>query len=301
MLLKKILPVFIAIMAFLSAANAQVTTSGLSGNVKDAKGGALSAATITATHTPTGTVYSTSTRKGGIFNIYNMNPGGPYTITVSYVGFKPIVREGLFLSLGETLNENFDMVETASDLKEVVVTSVRASASGKGGTETNIGRDKMANLPTVGRNISDYLRFVPQAKVTGDGGISLAGQNNRYNSFYIDGAVNNDVFGLSASGTNGGQAGISPVSIDAIDQFQVVLSPFDASLGNFTGGGINAITRSGTNIISGSVYHFFRNQNLSGETPGVSKALATKLSNFSNRVQVWWTNSKKQTLLFYQW
>jgi hypothetical protein len=141
----------------------------------------------------------------------------------------------------------------------------------------------MANLPTVGRNVSDYLRFVPQAKVTGDGGISLAGQNNRYNAFYIDGAVNNDVFGLSASGTNGGQSGIAPISIDAIDQFQVVLSPYDAALGNFTGGGINAITKSGTNTLSGSVYHFFRNQDLSGKTPGVDKTVATKLSNFSNK------------------
>jgi Carboxypeptidase regulatory-like domain/TonB-dependent Receptor Plug Domain len=283
MFLKKILPVFIAMMAFCTAANAQVTTSSMSGSVKDAAGKALTAATITATHTPTGTVYSTSSRKGGVYNIYNMNPGGPYTITVSYVGFKPITREGLSLQLGETQVENFDMVETTSNLKEVVVTSVRASTSGKGGTETSIGRDKMANLPTVGRNVSDFLRFVPQAKVTGDGGISLAGQNNRYNSFYIDGAVNNDVFGLSASGTNGGQAGISPISIDAIDQFQVVLSPYDPSLGNFTGGGINAITRSGTNNLTGSVYYFFRNEDLSGKTPGVSKAAATKLAPFSNK------------------
>ena len=175
------------------------------------------------------------------------------------------------------------MLETSGNLTEVVVAARAAQTSGKGGTETSIGRDKMANLPTVGRNVSDYLTFVPQAKITGDGGVSLAGQNNRYNSFYIDGAVNNDVFGLAASGTNGGQSGIAPISIDAIDQFQVVLAPYDASLGNFTGGGINAITRSGTNNLSGSVYYFFRNEKISGKTPGVAKSAATKLSDFSNR------------------
>ncbi len=284
MLLKKLLPLFIAFLAMPFIMIAQVTTSSMNGTVKDLKGPELAGATISAIHIPTGTVYSAPARKGGIFYIPNMNPGGPYTVTVSNVGYKTLTKEGINLSLGETLNENFELIESAGSLTEVVVSTTRAlPTSGKGGTETTIGRDKMANLPTVGRNISDYLRFVPQAKVTSDGGISLAGQNNRYNSFYIDGAVNNDVFGLSASGTNGGQAGIAPISIDAIDQFQVVLAPYDASLGNFTGGGINAITRSGTNTLSGSVYHFFRNQGLSGKTPGVDKSVATNLSNFSNK------------------
>ena len=124
----------------------------------------------------------------------------------------------------------------------------------------------MSTLPTVGRNIFDYLRSVPQARVSNsmEGAVSIAGQNNRFNAFYVDGAVNNDVFGFSNSGTNGGQAALSPLSIDAIDQFQVVVSPYDASLGNFTGGGINAITKSGTNKMEGSVYYFMRNQDLDG-------------------------------------
>lgn len=284
MRMRKIITLFIALMAVTSLSFAQVTTSTMNGSVKSlAAGTELAGATITATHTPTGTVYTTVTRKGGIYNIANMNPGGPYTVTATFVGFKPITREGLTLSLGETLVENFQLLETSSNLQEVVVATKAVQSSGKGGAETTIGRDKMANLPTVGRNVSDFLRFVPQAKVTGDGGVSLAGQNNRYNSFYIDGAVNNDVFGLAASGTNGGQAGIAPISIDAIDQFQVVLSPYDASLGNFTGGGINAITRSGTNTYTGSVYYFFRNENIAGKTPGVDKSVATGLSDFSNK------------------
>ena len=277
MSIKKILPLLISLFAIPFLMNAQVTTSSMNGSVKNLKGEALAGATISAVHQPTGTVYTTSTKNGGNYYIANMNPGGPYAITVSYVGFKSLTREAVSLDLGETSVQNFDLGETASNLAEVIVTSNRATtAGGKGGTETGIGRDKMQNLPSVGRNISDYLRYVPQAKITGDGGISLAGQNNRYNSFYIDGAVNNDVFGLSASGTNGGQTGIAPISIDAIDQFQVVLSPYDPSLGNFTGGGINAITKSGTNVLHGSVYHLFRNQNLSGRTPGVAKAAAIK-------------------------
>ncbi len=283
MRIKKIFPLFIALMAISIISMSQVTTSSMNGTVKTLSGADLAGASITAIHTPTGTVYSTTTGKGGIYYISNMNPGGPYTLSVSFVGYKALTREGLNLSLGETLNEDFQLLETAENLTEVVVSTKALQTSGKGGTETSIGRDKIANLPTVGRNISDFLRFVPQAKVDAFGGVSIAGQNNRYNSFYIDGAVNNDVFGLSASGTNGGQAGISPISIDAIDQFQVVIAPYDASLGNFTGGGINAITRSGTNNLSGSVYYFFRNEKFSGKTPGVDKSVATKLADFTNR------------------
>lgn len=262
----------------------QVTTSSMSGTIKDGKGQPLIGASVLLTHTPTGTTYATMTRTGGRFDISNIRSGGPYKVEITNIGFDKVTRENIYVSLGEVGTVDINMEEKSKQLSEVVVAATRASREGaKGGTETNIGRDKMANLPTVGRNVSDYLRYVPQAKITGDGGVALAGQNNRYNSFYIDGAVNNDVFGLAASGTNGGQAGISPISIDAIDQFQVVLSPYDASLGNFTGGGINAITRSGTNNYEGSVYYFFRNQDLSGKTPGVPKSQAIKLSDFSNK------------------
>lgn len=261
----------------------QVTKSSLSGLVKSNSGKNLDGASVIATHQPTGTVYRTVTRSGGKFDLANLAPGGPYKVEISFVGFEGATRENLFLSLGETSQQEFTLTERSVSMENVIITTTSRPGQGaKGGTETNIGRDKMTNLPTVGRNIADYLRFVPQAKITADGGVSLGGQNNRYNSFYIDGAVNNDVFGLAASGTNGGQAGIAPISIDAIDQFNVVISPYDASLGNFTGGGINAITRSGTNRYQGSIYRFFRNENLSGKTPGVDKNMATKLPDFTN-------------------
>ncbi|HEX6914280.1 MAG TPA: carboxypeptidase regulatory-like domain-containing protein, partial [Chitinophagaceae bacterium] len=261
---------------------AQVTSSSMSGVIKTATGEPLVGATVTATHEPTGVVYKTQTRTGGRFEISNMNPGGPYTVEVTFVNFVTEKRSDIYLNLGEVYKLDASLNDKANELTAVTVVSTRQSdVSGKGGAEVNIGRDKMANLPSVGRNISDYLRFVPQVKVTGDGGIAVAGQNNRYNSFYIDGAVNNDVFGLAASGTNGGQAGVAPISIDAIDQFQVVISPYDASIGNFTGGAINAVTRSGTNTIQGSAYMFYRNQDLTGKTPTGLKDNATKLGKFS--------------------
>lgn len=265
----------------------QVTSSSMSGTVKNEKGEFLPGATVVATHVPTGSVYKAATREGGLFNLNNMNPGGPYTVEISYVNYPTDKRTDIYLNLGETFNVNSILSTTARELSTVVVTGVRRNADfgGKGGTETIIGRDKMANLPTVGRNIFDYLRSVPQARVSNssEGAVSIAGQNNRFNAFYVDGAVNNDVFGLSNSGTNGGQASLAPLSIDAIDQFQVVVSPYDASLGNFTGGGINAITKSGTNKTEGSVYYFMRNQDLTGKTPTGSKSLATKLAPFSNK------------------
>jgi outer membrane receptor for ferrienterochelin and colicin len=261
---------------------AQVTTSSISGFVGSTSE-PLIGATITATHRPTGTVYRTQTKAGGKFDLNNLNPGGPYTIVVSYVNFETITRDEVFLALGEISNQEFKLSATGTELTTVVVSAARA-AQGRGGTETNIGRDKMANLPTVSRNITDFVRAVPQAKIgTTEGAISIAGQNNRYNAFYIDGALNNDAAGISASGTNGGQANITPISIDAIDQIQVVISPYDPSLSGFTGGGINAITRSGTNDIQASAYYFFRNQNLAGKTPTGSKSAATKFATFQNK------------------
>jgi hypothetical protein len=268
MLIQKIVRLLAVCLLFPFVMNAQVTTSSMSGTVRTSKGEPLVGATVTATHVPTGTVYRVTSRNTGQFNIYNMTPGGPYSVTISFVGFDQIKRDDIFLSLGENSTQEFSLREAGTTLTEVVVGARRGvPPTGKGGTETFIGRDKMARLPTVGRNISDFLTYTPQAKITADGGISIAGQNNRYNSFYIDGALNNDVFGLAASGTNGGQANIPPISIDAIDQFQVIISPYDASIGNFTGGGVNAITKSGTNEIKGSVWYVYRNEDLAGKSP----------------------------------
>lgn len=285
-MLKRILTLFVLAVLSGQYIHAQETNSSIGGTVKSASNEPLVGATITATHLPTGTVYRTLSRTGGVFNLNNMQPGGPYTIAFSFVGFLEEKKENVYLSLGEKANFNIVLADNSGNLTAVVVAARRASADSKGGIETSIGRDKIANIPTVNRNLNDYLKYVPQAKITSDGaGISIAGQNNRFNAFYIDGAINNDVFGLAASGTNGGQANINPISIDAIDQFQVVISPYDASIGGFTGGGINATTRSGTNTLSGSVWGYYRDQNLAGKTPGdVPKSSRTKLAPFKNKL-----------------
>lgn len=264
---------------------AQVTTSNIGGIVESQAGEKLTGATITVTHVPTGTVYKTVSTKDGRYSLSNLQPGGPYTIEVSYVGYGSVKRENVYLNLGETAAVDFTVLESAETISGVTVTtsSRRQEGIAKGGIEVNVGSDKMQNAPSVGRNLTDYFRLVPQAKTTYDGGISIAGQNNRYNQLMIDGAVNNDVFGLSSQGTNGGQTGAPPISIDAIESMQIGISPYDVSLGNFTGGSINAITKSGTNKFTGSAYFVYGDQSLSGKTPTGPKDDATKLPDFTNK------------------
>ncbi|WP_375559255.1 carboxypeptidase regulatory-like domain-containing protein [Bernardetia sp. OM2101] len=263
------------------------TTASLSGVVKDKNGEELPGATVLAVHTPTGSQFGTVTSLNGNYSIRNMNVGGPYTITVQYIGYEDNKKENVYLSLGQTLSLDFLLEETVSELAVVTVTSEREIIDGeKTGASTVISTETIDNMPTASRNLADYLRVTPQANVTeGNDGpeISIAGQNNRFNSIFIDGAVSNDVFGLSASGTNGGQTGISPISPDAIEQMEVVVAPYDVTLGNFTGGGINAVTRSGTNKIEGSAYWFTRNENFAGKTPTDTEGVERqKLNDFKS-------------------
>ena len=284
-MLKRIYFLLFSALCF-STGWSQVTTSSIAGTVKD-NAGSLVGATITAVHTPTGTVYRTQSRANGRYDIANMNAGGPYSIEVTYVNHDAEKREDLFLNLGETLRTDFTLAQSNAALSTVVVaaTARRNDPGGKGGTGFSIGRERIENTSAVGRNIYDFIKNIPFAKTLNgnEGAVTIAGQNNRYNSFYVDGAINNDVFGLANSGTNGGQTGASPISIDAIDQFQVLISPYDASIGNFTGGGINAITKSGTNKVSGSVYYFYRNEQLAGRNPLQGKDTAQRFPAFNNK------------------
>ena len=286
MLSKKLLHFTLAVLLLPVLTFAQNTTGNISGSVKADNGEVLVGATITVLHVPTGTVYNAQSRKSGLFDVSNVQPGGPYAVTVSYVNYQSEKREDIYVALGDVVRVDVILSSKIDKLKDVTVTTSKRGSdlSVRGGTQTIIGRDKLDNLPTVGRNVQDFLRFSPTAKFVGGNGdlagVSIAGQNNRFNSLYIDGAVNNDQFGLSASGTNGGQTGVGPISIDAVDQFQVMVSPFDASIGNFTGGGINATTKGGTNNVTGTVYSFMQNQNLSGKTPTGPKDKAVKLNPF---------------------
>ncbi|TXK27403.1 TonB-dependent receptor [Pontibacter qinzhouensis] len=245
------------------------TTASLSGVVRDNNGEELPGATVVAIHTPTNTQYASPTNTQGRFNIQNMRVGGPYTITVSFVGFQDRVTENISLTLGQTLNLNLTLNPSSLSLNQVEVVSDRDNIinGNRTGAATTIRSEQIATLPTVSRQINDFVRLTPQADIKGTS-ISIAGINNRFNQLTIDGAVSNDVFGLSGTGTNGGSTGTSPISLDAIEQFNVQIAPFDVRLGGFAGGGISAVTRSGTNDFSGSAYYFTRNQNLAGKTPG---------------------------------
>jgi hypothetical protein len=247
-----------------------VTTSSINGRVLEGPDEPLLGATILAVHNPTGTRYGSVTDIEGYYRINNMRVGGPYTISITYVGKEELILTDINLQLGESEQINATLVEGTNALDEIVIQARRNGIfdSGKTGPETNISTREINTLPTTTRSIGDLLRKTPQADVSEGGAITLGGQNNRYNTFYIDGAVNNDVFGLAGSGTNGGQIGVNPISLDAIESFSVNLAPFDVRQSGFAGGTINAITRSGTNEFSGSAYYYFRNEDLAGKTPG---------------------------------
>ncbi len=265
---------------------AQVTTSSLVGIVKDAKGLPLIGATVKATHVPSGTVYGTITQKDGQFTVPNMRVGGPYKIEVSYLGYNTRTYEGLILQLGTPLKLNAILEDNSKTLNEVTITYQKNAiiSPEHTGIVTNISTRELNSLPTINRNIADFARLTPQAVAysnSADGssmGVSFSGQSNRYNQFTIDGANANDAFGLSASGTNGGQAGLNPIPLDAIQEVQIALSPYDVAQSGFTGGGMNAVTKSGTNEFHGSAYGYYQNQGLVGK----SVSSGQKLSNFTN-------------------
>jgi outer membrane receptor for ferrienterochelin and colicin len=273
--MKKITKIVLLLAGLLFTAGAfaqGVTTSALGGQVTDDLGEPLPGANILAVHTPTGTRYGAATDFDGFYRISNMRSGGPYTITISYVGFEDFVKRDVYLSLGQTERVSTQMSESAEALDEIILTVDNTGIfdSNKTGASTNISQRNIQTLPTVSRSIADFVRLTPQAQITeGTDGfsISIAGQNNRYNAIYVDGAVNNDVFGLAGSGTNGGQTGVNPFSVDAIESFQVSVAPFDVRISGFAGGAINAITRSGTNEWRGTAYGFVRNEGLAGKTP----------------------------------
>jgi hypothetical protein len=232
------------------------TTAAMSGTIADGKGQALPGATVIAVHTPTNTQYVAPTNADGRFNIQNMRVGGPYTVKVTFVGFQDFNRTGINLTLAENFRLDVKLSDASTQLNEVTVTGRQNPVinADRTGAATTIQRAQIERLPTINRSLSDYTRLTPQAS----GGGGFAGRNNLYNNITIDGAIFNNSFGLS--GTIGGQSNAQPISLDAIDQIQVSIAPFDVRQGSFTGAGINAVTRSGTNKFSASVYGFYRNQ-----------------------------------------
>ncbi len=262
------------------------TSAILSGKIS-ADEGSLPGATVIALELSTGTQYATTTDANGFYRIPNMNVGGPYRISFSFVGYQTAIKENIYLSLGQNLKVDEKLSTTALTIENIDIVAKRNDIfdGNRTGSQTVVTVKAIEAMPTVGRNLSDYTRLTPQAKVTQQGGIQIAGTNNRYNSIYIDGAVNNDVFGLTDQGTNGGQTGISPFSVDIIDQISIQVAPYDVTLGGFAGAGINAVTRRGSNEFSGSVYTISRNEVLAGLTPtDLEDTERERFPEFSNNV-----------------
>ena len=238
------------------------TTAAMSGVISDKSGMGLPGATVIAIHTPTNTQYVAPTNSDGRFNIQNMRVGGPYTVRVTFVGYKDLVREGMNLTLGQNLRFDQKMSDATTELSEVTVSGRRDPVinAGRTGASTTVQREQIERLPSLSRSFADFTRLTPQASSANNQ--SFAGRSGNYNNVTIDGAIFNNSFGLSS--TVGGQSNAQPISLDAVQEIQVNLAPYDVRQGSFTGAGINAITRSGTNKFSASVYGFERNEKLVG-------------------------------------
>ncbi len=248
--------------------------------VNDPNGTPIRGASVEVELLTTGTRYQTTTDASGRFKLVNTRVGGPYQVTVVMEGLQTQEVGNLFVSLGEVTNINVTMsLEAAHGEVEVVGRSVLISPS-KLGAGSNVGEEALQSMPTISRGFEDFARTNPMIMVqpdrdSGPSVISVAGRNNRYNNVQIDGAVNNDLFGLAASGTPGGQSETTPISLDSIQELQLVIAPFDVRQGGFSGGGINAITRSGTNQLKGSVYTFYRDDGMIGNGPDDFPELGT--------------------------
>ncbi len=257
-------------------AMAQVTSAAINGVVTDQKGAPLPGATVVAVHEPSGTRYGTTTNAEGRYSLPAVRTGGPYQVTSSYVGFKDRVEAGFSTALGVSAVINFVLLDEGTQLSEVVVTSQRNDTfnSEKTGAATNISSQQLRSLPSISRSLNDFTRLTPQSNGNGN----FAGRDGRYNNVTVDGSNFNNNFGLSAENLPGG--GAQPISLDAIEEVQVNIAPYDVRQANFTGAGINAITRSGGNQFKGTAYTFYRDQSFSGTKVGdVEVANIQKVTN----------------------
>ena len=273
--------IVVAVLMFSSQSiMAQGTTASINGLVFDQNGNALPGANVVAVHQPSGTVYGSTAREDGRYNLVGLRVGGPYKVTVSMVGFTQQVEEGFSLALGQNLRIDFKLPEEAVQLSGVTITAERNAvlSQARTGAATNISAKAMQELPSVSRNFQSFAKLSPMFSYSDNsGGYTTGGRSSKYNNIQIDGAQYNDLFGLGSSGIPGGQTSMNPISLDAIEEVQIVIAPFDVRYGGFTGGGINAVTKSGSNDFSGSAYLFGRNESLVGKNWD-----GTKVSDFKD-------------------
>jgi hypothetical protein len=272
MFFRKIL--FYLILVIIPAAlNAQVTTSTVTGVVKDPNGIGLDGASIQVVHEPSGTKYETISGKGGAFTLIGLRIGGPYKFEASFVGLKTIIIEGFSLTLGDPYEIVAGFVDATAGMQQAVVTASRKQLVERSGASTTINSTQLATLPSFNRSISDFISLTPQS----NGGSSFAGRSGYYNNLKIDGANLNNSFGLNTNPLPGG--GSSPISLDAFDQVSVNIAPVDVRQSGFTGAGINAVTKSGTNELKGSAFFFYRDHTFSGLKSGDVKLERTAVAS----------------------
>ena len=274
---------FFALMmvAAVTAWAQNVTTASIAGKVIGKGGESLQSAGVVAVHTPSGSRYTALTDATGRFMMDGLRVGGPYTIKVSSLGYSTETRDGLQLSLGQSLRLNITMGESVTQLSDVVVAANKNEVmnSQRTGASTNVSAQTLATMPTFSRSLNDFVRLTPQSRPssvasTAGSGVSFAGNDSRFNNLTIDGSIFNNSFGLASS--PGGQTNSTPISLDAIQEVQVNIAPFDVRQGGFTGAGINAVTRSGSNTVEGSMFTNVRNQSMLGDTIRYTKSDGTK-------------------------
>lgn len=255
-----------------------VTTASLNGIVQDAEGNALPGANVIAEHMPSGSLYGAATRDNGLFNLPNLRVGGPYTVTVSFVGYNPQVKENIYLNLGQNFRIEVMLESEAVTVGEVVVTAEQDAVlnSNRTGASTHVEVEQIQTLPTIKRSVRDLTRLDPRS----DGNYSFGGKNWLYNNISLDGSYFNNPFGLDDPAP-GGQTNAEPVPYDAVEQVQVSIAPYDVRQGGFTGAGINVVTKSGTNLFQGSLYSFFRNEALLGNTVSGNDVIANPDLSFN--------------------
>jgi hypothetical protein len=253
-----------------------ITTAAITGTVTDSSNGQpVESAQIQIVNTSTGASVTGQTRPSGVYFLQGLAVGGPYTVTVRRIGFTPQSKDFPNLTLGQRAVLDFKLEPAAATLAAVTVQAGNqvdpVINPNRRGTGTLVNDSILRRAPTLNRNFTDFMSTVPQITTSGPG-TSAGGVNNRYNNIQIDGGSANDLFGLGTTGQPGGQSNGKSISLDAVKEYQVLLSPYDLRFANFTGALVNAVTKSGTNELTGDAYYYFRNQNFAANVPFIQNS-----------------------------